>query len=87
MISSHTRQPQASYDDDGNIVIRVQTSSAPVEAEKQQVHTIPLIQAEPAKSAPSDAVWETVEEEFIPTSKEDVVQEERLVVRTRFRAV
>lgn len=58
-----------------------------MEAKKEEVHTIPLIHAEPAKNVKSEAVWETIEEEFSPASKEDVVQEERLEVRTRFRAI
>ncbi len=89
-ITPHDHQPQASYDSDGNIVIRVHMASAPVEEKKSEVPLIPLISAETAGSSHSEAVWETVEEEF-PTSPEGadlgVVQEERLEVRTKFRAM
>lgn len=88
MISAHEHQPQAIYDNDGNIVIGLNTHSALPVKEKMNSTVddisplIPLISAEP--SAQEEITWETLEEE---TPAQQTVREERLEVRARFADV
>lgn len=86
MISPLSHEPQAQYDDDGNIVIRVKTTSALPEEQKTKPESlkvsgeIPLIMAQPSSS--EEVTWDTVEEPVAAA-----VQEERMDVRHRFEAV